>query len=145
MTHDQPNPQHEPEDIHFSRVSNTVSTLAACGILVLTVAWTAYAWNFSDQSISGDPADWGAFGDFVGGIANPIFSFMTLILLAMTIIVQARQLTISSKELKLSRQELELSRTELGRSASAQELSEKALKAQAESAKKQPPFQLSAP
>lgn len=55
-------------------------------------------------------------------------------LLALTLGLQNRQLNISSRELELSRKELELTRQELQRSAHAQELSEKALKAQAESA-----------
>lgn len=47
----------------------------------------------------------GTFGDFLGGVANPIFSFITFLCLVMTIVMQR-------KELKLSRDELELTRRE---------------------------------
>lgn len=103
----------------------------AVGAVVLSAVLGTYIAFFKSHAFSGDPADWGVLGDFVGGIANPFLSFVTIVLLAMTIILQAKQLAISSSELRLSRQELELTRGELTRSALAQELSEKALRAQA--------------
>jgi fumarate reductase subunit C len=101
---------------------------------VLATVFGGYLIFFGKKGVSDDPAVWGQFGDFVGGTANPVLSFLTLITLALTIILQSRQLSISSRELELSRNELELTRDELRRSAQAQELSEKALRAQAEAA-----------
>jgi fumarate reductase subunit C len=110
-------------------------------VLIIAVAGTVlgavfgtYWYFFSHLSISDNPASWGVFGDFVGGTANPILSFITIVLLAFTIILQARQLSISSRELQLSRKELALTRKELERSAKAQEFSEEALKEQARAA-----------
>lgn len=57
-------------------------------------------------------ADWGTFGDYFGGVLNPIFGFASFLALLVTIIYQA-------KELKLSRTELELTRNELSNSAIA--------------------------
>lgn len=57
---------------------------------------------------------WGQFGDFVGGMVNPIMSFLTLIAVLVTVALQGRQLALSQEELKLTREEL-------ARSASAQE------------------------
>lgn len=65
----------------------------------------------------------GTFGDFIGGIANPIFGFLSFITLLYTIMLQ-------SKELELTRQELEKTKEELRRSAQAQELSSKVLQQQ---------------
>lgn len=118
----------------WSDMSKWTSRIIAAGCCVLAVVFGVYAIFFGHRPISRDPSDWAVFGDFVGGAANPILSFLTIVLLAITIILQARQLEISSRELRLSREELELSRAELTRSASAQELSEKALKAQASAA-----------
>lgn len=42
----------------------------------------------------------GQFGDFLGGILNPIFSFLALIGLLITIALQVRQLRISAHELR---------------------------------------------
>lgn len=122
------------EEAAWSDMAKWTSWIIAGGCGVLAAVFGAYVIFFGHYSISSDPADWGVFGDFVGGTANPILSFLTIALLAITIILQARQLAISSRELRLSREELELSRAELKRSALAQELSEKALKAQASSA-----------
>lgn len=101
---------------------------------ILAAVFGIYLLRFATPSFSNDPAVWGQFGDFVGGTANPILGFLTLITLALTIVVQSRQLAISTRELELSSHELALTRTELQRSAQAQELSEKALRAQAEAA-----------
>lgn len=111
-----------------------IANLVVIGMVVIVLVFGIYFLFFWNHKFSSDPAAWGQFGDFIGGTANPILSFITLVLLALTLGLQNRQLNISSRELELSRKELELTRQELQRSAHAQELSEKALKAQAESA-----------
>lgn len=108
--------------------------LIGIAVFLLLVVFGIYLRNFGKNGISANPAEWGEFGDFVGGTANPILGFLTLIALVLTIIIQSRQLSVSSHELELSRTELELTREELRRSAEAQELSGIALRAQAEAA-----------
>ncbi|MBL4265715.1 putative phage abortive infection protein, partial [Vibrio fluvialis] len=64
----------------------------------------------------GEVSAWlGTFGDFVGGITNPIFSFLAFLGLLWTIKQQR-------DELGISREELRLTREELAKSADAQEL-----------------------
>lgn len=111
-----------------------VLLIALSALTVLGIVFGFYWSYFKDLPISTKPSDWGTFGDFVGGTANPLLSFFTIVLLAFTIILQSRQLSISSKELRLSRKELALTRDELKRSANAQELSGQALRAQTEAA-----------
>ena len=101
----------------------------------LAVTLAAYFFVFAGE-ISRDHSIWAEFGDFFGGTVNPILGFLTVISLALTLILQSKQLSISSQELKLSRTELELTRKELRRSAEAQELAEKALRAQASAAER---------
>lgn len=110
-----------------------VVAVAAC---VLASVFWLYASQFAAAGLSNDQTVWGLFGDFVGGTANPILAFLTLIALVVTIVLQSKQLSISSRELQLSRRELELTREELSRSARAQELSEQALRAQATAAER---------
>jgi hypothetical protein len=98
---------------------------------VFGVRWYRFKHFFPVGNESGE---WGTLGDFIGGTANPILSFLTIVLLAVTLILQSKQLSISSNELRLSREELEFTRKELERSAAAQELSEQALRAQAKAA-----------
>lgn len=122
------------EQVASGLKARDIAALIAIGMTVVLVVFGIYLLFFWSHKFSSDPAAWGQFGDFIGGTANPILSFITLVLLAFTLGIQNRQLNISSRELELSRKELELTRQELQRSAHAQELSEKALKAQAESA-----------
>ncbi len=63
------------------------------GILMLL----AYFGNFNDGF--GNQSDFGAFGDFFGGILNPLLTFFTILLLL-------RQLTYQRDELKATRDEL---------------------------------------
>lgn len=86
---------------------------------VLTIL-LLYLFNFhSTTNISKDPAAWGQFGDYVGGILNPVLAFITLIGLFFTIILQGKQLENSRIELDQAQAELELTRKELRRQANA--------------------------
>ncbi|MCO1335457.1 putative phage abortive infection protein [Microbulbifer sp. OS29] len=49
---------------------------------------------------------WGAFGDFMGGVLNPIFAFMGLIALLLTISMQSEELNNSTRELRNSAEAL---------------------------------------
>lgn len=70
----------------------------------------------------------GPFGDFFGGMLNPILTFCTFMALLMTIILQQR-------ELKLSREQVAISVKELGETRKATEISSLALTEQSESLK----------
>lgn len=109
--------------------------LVILGSIILLVVGI-YSLNFHNQNFSDSAENWGQFGDYIGGLLNPIFSFFSLIALLLTILVQTRQLKISTRELKLSRQELRLTRDELKKSAIAQNESQLALNKQAEIANK---------
>jgi hypothetical protein len=104
------------------------------GVVVLAFVFGAYAIFFSEHTFKVGSEEWGQFGDFIGGTANPLLGFLTLSALILTLVIQNRQLQVSSTELRLSREELALTRRELERSAKAHELSEQALRAQAETA-----------
>ncbi|PKL38602.1 MAG: hypothetical protein CVV44_12040 [Spirochaetae bacterium HGW-Spirochaetae-1] len=58
---------------------------------ILLFILLTYSSNFIFQYknvISDNPADWGTFGDYFGGILNPVLSFITIILLLYTIQLQ---------------------------------------------------------
>jgi putative phage abortive infection protein len=73
--------------------------------LVALAALGLYFNNFN-EGFSSDQAIWGTFGDYLGGVLNPVFGFLGLLALLITIALQ-------SKELKLSREELRNSSTAL--------------------------------
>lgn len=70
----------------------------------------------------------GPFGDFFGGMLNPILTFCSFMALLMTIILQQR-------ELKLSRKQIEISVKELAETRKATEISSEALTEQSKSLK----------
>lgn len=84
-------------------------------IIVLVLVVSAYVINFylvHGFSFSSNSGDWGAFGDYVGGLINPAIGFAGLILLLKT-------LTQNSEMLKATKVELSLSTKELKNSSAA--------------------------
>ena len=74
---------------------------------------------------------WGQFGDFVGGLLNPVLSFFALMALVLTVLLQSRQLEMAREQLDNSRAELRATRGQLQRSADAQAQTAAALVEQA--------------
>lgn len=74
---------------------------AYVGVLAAIFIIGAYVTNFSPE-MSKNPADWGVFGDYVGGLLNPAFSFLSLVALFATFTLQVREFRISANELKNS-------------------------------------------
>lgn len=68
----------------------------AVPIAILMLA--AYFFNF--HSGFGDQGDFGAFGDFFGGILNPMLSFLTILLLLRQLRYQRSELHATVKELQ---------------------------------------------
>ncbi|WOI54196.1 hypothetical protein [Parvularcula sp. LCG005] len=84
---------------------------AALGGFVVLAA--VYIFNFRNHPFSGSSADWGALGDFFGGMLNPLLSFLALIAILQTIKLQQQSLETTRQELKLSTEELRGSRKAL--------------------------------
>ncbi|BFL83825.1 hypothetical protein LFREDSHE_22750 [Shewanella baltica] len=78
----------------------------------------------------GDKSDFGAFGDYFGGVLNPIFGFSTVGLLIWSLKMQRDELSLSRRELTLTRQELAKTKEETA-------LSRKALQEQVEHLQKE--------
>ncbi|MBK8452661.1 MAG: putative phage abortive infection protein [Thiofilum sp.] len=67
-----------------------------------------------------DRGDWGTTGDFFGGVLNPIFAFLGLIMLLATLFQSQRELSLTRKELELSRKAAEESEKALADQALTQ-------------------------
>lgn len=80
-----------------------VIALMAAGIVV-TVYYSHFARDLK-LPLSGSSADWGTFGDYIGGTLNPFLAFLSFLALVFTLLLQARQLELSREELHLSRDE----------------------------------------
>lgn len=103
--------------------ANKALILVASSIIIVAVtasiiAIVIYSSTF-DGSLSQNHERWGTFGDFFGGVLNPLFSFLALSALLFTLYQQSRQL-------ELSRLELEETKKEIARSANSQEKASKA-------------------
>lgn len=65
--------------------------IIAISIASITIAWLSYWYNFNfllSYKISSKPEDWGVLGDYIGGILNPILTFITIILLVNSLNLQ---------------------------------------------------------
>lgn len=107
-----------------------LSVIMALSVSALVGTILFYAAHFGgDFSTQQDV--WGQFGDYVGGVLNPILSFLALMALILTVLLQSRQLEIGREQLVISREELAATREELKRSADSQAETAQALAAQA--------------
>lgn len=95
------------------------------GIIAMVIFAIVLAFYFCkfNNSLSPDNNVWGAFGDYVGGVLNPVFAFLSFMALLLTLIQQQKQLIQNSKALFQNQIELENSTRELANSASALEAS----------------------
>lgn len=78
-------------------------------LFFVLAVFIAYLRMFNGD-LSEDHAKWGTFGDFVGGILNPILAFLSFIALLFTIALQSRDLKVSNETLKETKMELQQSR-----------------------------------
>ena len=95
-------PATDDEELHAAtQLHARLKYLAYVGAMAAAALLALYFINFSGP-LSDNADKWGAFGDFVGGVLNPIFGFLALIALLATFALQVRELRISAKELKNS-------------------------------------------
>lgn len=81
-------------DSHIRRLTRLAYVGAGFAVVVLTT----YAVNFFGP-LSREPGAWGQFGDYVGGVLNPSFSFLALLALLATLALQLKELRLSVREL----------------------------------------------
>lgn len=84
---------------------NGINTFVGLFILVVIIILSIiglYYFNFKEHPISNNPLDWGPFGDFFGGVLNPILGFFSFLALLYTIHIQQQELRLTRRELKRS-------------------------------------------
>jgi uncharacterized membrane protein len=90
-------------------------TIVIFAIVIAGVLIGIYIWKFYGD-LSEKQETWGQFGDYIGGILNPLFSLTALFALLYTIYLQSKELRESTKQLKISaealRKQYELSETQ---------------------------------
>jgi hypothetical protein len=85
-----------------------VSVLVAIGIIGAIGYFGFLAIYFFQfhGNLSSSAADWGLFGDFIGGATNPFLSFLSFIAILITVAIQWHELQNSNKILEKTREEL---------------------------------------
>ncbi|MEJ1366304.1 MAG: hypothetical protein RPU42_14610 [Candidatus Sedimenticola sp. (ex Thyasira tokunagai)] len=81
--------------------------LAALGAISAVAIFAFYYSHFGHMEISETPANWGPFGDFIGGVLNPIVGLLALIGLLWTIYQNQVELSLAREEMSRSSEALE--------------------------------------
>jgi fumarate reductase subunit C len=85
---------------HNLNVTKGVKKLVILVLVVLVPILVFYfVWfiGINDKSLSSNVSDWGAFGDFIGGIFNPLIALIAMILLSISIYIQKTELAAATK------------------------------------------------
>lgn len=75
------------------------------GILI-SIPLLVYLFHFGKSEISPNPANWGVFGDYIGGILNPILSLASLVVLGYLTYIVSEQSNEKNKKLFLFQKKL---------------------------------------
>jgi hypothetical protein len=81
-----------------------IRNLVLIAFIPLVLCAFAYFINFGlvmKYPVSPNQNDWGTFGDFLGGVLNPIYAFLAFIGVIYTVLLQKRQLTDIKTQQKL--------------------------------------------
>ncbi len=70
--------------------------------IITVIALTFYITHFFNSDLSEKSSDWGAFGDYIGGVLGASYAFLALIALLLTLKLQTIELRNSSRELENS-------------------------------------------
>lgn len=77
---------------------NSLTKGIAIGVISTTLI--SYVIAFSNHSIANTPSEWGAFGDFFGGVFNPIIAAVALFYLIRSVDLQKTEMEKLTAEIK---------------------------------------------
>jgi uncharacterized membrane protein len=89
----------ERQKSRAAKTRRLIVYFAAWPAIVAMIAVGAYIANFFDRPISSETGDWGTFGDFLGGIVNPVTGLVTIVLLVLTLRSQQDELEEQRRQL----------------------------------------------
>jgi len=76
------------------------------GVFLIFIAyyiyWNHFSENLNLRALSADPGVWGQFGDYIGGVLNPLLSFISIVLLIKSLTLQNEANQSLQNELKRS-------------------------------------------
>lgn len=81
------------------------SIIYAAGLVLVVISvFMAKVWLLSDNQLSSNAEKWGQFGDYVGGILNPLMAFLAFYWLTQSVLIQKQELMDTKKALQESSQ-----------------------------------------
>jgi uncharacterized membrane protein len=89
------------DDILSKHLGKILFTFVVIAISIGLIAIFLYRSTFSGPIIAEHTA-WGVFGDFIGGLLNPIFALFAFFALLITIHIQSKELAFSTEQLEKS-------------------------------------------
>lgn len=87
-----------PTEAEFTSFLGNMLVVAAVVALAVVAAFFMRFWRLP---ISSDPHDWGALGDYIGGLLNPLFGIFSLTVLLFSLQVQRRALREAERQTEL--------------------------------------------
>lgn len=75
-------------DEQVDEFANFLGYMALVALVAVAVVLLAYWLTFKGHPISSDPGRWGELGDYIGGIINPVFAFLSFLVLMFSLQVQ---------------------------------------------------------
>jgi hypothetical protein len=93
-----PSPEDWPQP-HTPSASLLLPVIVTIAVLMIGAVLLAYYDMFGRSTRSTDPAAWGQFGDYAGGVLNPALSFLALLGLLVTVRQNQQALAQSREEM----------------------------------------------
>lgn len=101
MTDDSDGAQYHADEKHTGRLIITglagIFAISIIAITALALYMRAFKGDFSSNQ-----GDWGTFGDYLGGILNPVVGLVTVYLVLINVIIQRKELKNSVREMRNS-------------------------------------------
>lgn len=78
----------------------------ALTLSLYVIVISIYAFYFHEQEIVAESGKWGEFGDFLGGLLNPLIGLITIWLFTKSLHQNSEMLAAAREELRLAREEI---------------------------------------
>lgn len=89
----------QPTSTHNLALYGWITWIGVAATWIFLAAFLFYWMHFGANQLSQNPSDWGLFGDFIGGVTNPLLSLFALLSLLLTLNVQSKQLIVAREQL----------------------------------------------
>ncbi|MFY3433920.1 putative phage abortive infection protein [Achromobacter mucicolens] len=95
----------EQQDPTEPTTSKLVWVPIGIGVSLVLAYWIYF--GSMRNAPAGGPDSWGQFGDFLGGLLNPVVGTITIVLLVRTLLAQERAIRLQTQELAYARHDFE--------------------------------------